>query len=478
MPLALKAKLGAKRLIASTDDLARRYGICPGMPVARAQLILPDLHLHDADPAADAASLERLALWALQRYSPLVAADPPDGLVLDIAGCDHRFGGEAGLMADVCQRLEAMTVSVRAALADTWGAAHALARVGGQACQIVAVGNTGEALAGLPVAALRLPPSLIEDLRLLGIDTIGELAAKPRAPLHKRYGAELFRRIDQAFGRTPEPITPVAHPEQISVRQVFAEPIGAPETLQTYTHRLTQQIGERLEAAGQGARRLDLLFVRVDNRIEAISVRMARPVREVKRLSKLLIDKIEAVDPGFGIETMILTAVQAEALVPAQTRAEFSLDAAPDVEDLWDTLGNRYGGQRLYRAVACATDIPERSVKRLGPGDEAVGATRNAGFRRPSRLYRHPEAIQALAVLPDHPPRAFTWRGQRFQVARADGPERIKGEWWRSDDEEGQVRDYYILEVDSGERFWVFRQGDGVNRETGSLTWYLHGKFA
>ncbi len=477
MPLALKTKVGSKRIISAVDDLARQAGLYRGLPVAKAQVLVSDLQLIDADPEADAVALGKLARWALKHYSPIVAADPRDGLVLDIAGCDHLHGGENGLVEDIRRRLEDVGVHTFAALADTWGAAHGLARFGGKSVSIVPSGKTGEAIASLPVAALRLDNDLVQELMLLGIETVGELSAKPRAPLARRYGPNMFRRVDQAFGRVAEPIIPVECPELISVDRVFAEPIGAPETIEKYTRRLVGQICERLEEAGQGARRLDLRFVRVDNRIEAISVATAKPVRDPKRLAKLLCDKIETVEPGFGIDKMVMTAIHTEALVFSQIGSSFAEPPRADVEDLWDTLTNRYGGGRLFRAVSVASDIPERAVKRLPPTSIEIGSRRNAQFRRPMRLYR-PESIQALSVLPDHPPRAFTWRGQRYSVIRADGPERVKGEWWRTDGEAGKVRDYFVLEVDSGERFWVFRAGDGQHGETGSLNWYLHGKFS
>ena len=477
VPLALKSKVGSKRVISAVDDLARRAGLYRGMPVAKAQVLVSDLQLVDADPEADAVALEKLARWALKHYSPVVAADPRDGLVMDIAGCDHLHGGETGLITDIRRRLEDIGVTAYAALADTWGAAHGLARYGGRSVMIVPPGKVGEAIAPLPVAALRFDRDLVQELLLLGIETVGELTAKPRAPLARRYGPTMFRCVDRAFGRVAEPLIAVDCPELISIACVFAEPIGAPETLEKYTRRLVEQICDRLEGAGQGARRLDLHFYRVDNRIEAISVATAKPVREPRRLSKLLVGKIETVDPGFGIEKMVMTAVHAEALAYNQLGAAFAEPERADVEDLWDTIVNRYGDGRLFRTVSVATDIPERAVQRLPPTSTDVGSRRNARFRRPARLFRRPEAIQTLSVLPDHPPRAFTWRGQRYAVLRADGPERVKGEWWHSEAETGKVRDYWILEVESGERFWVFRAGDGQHGDTGSLNWYLHGKF-
>jgi len=477
VPLALKAKAGSKRIITAVDDAARHAGLYRGMPVAKAQVLVSDLQLVDADPQADALALEKLARWALKHYSPIVATDPRDGLILDITGCDHLLGGEAGLIADIRQRLDEVGVTAIAALADTWGAAHALARYSGKDICIIEPGKSGKALASLPVAALRLDHDLVEELLLLGIETIGELAAKPRAPLARRYGPSMYRRVDQAFGRVSEPIKAVECPELISITRVFAEPIGAPETLEKYTRRLVEQMCDRLEGLGQGARRLDLHFVRVDNRIEAISVATAKPVREPKRLSKLLCDKIETVAPGFGIEKMIMTAVHAEALAFNQLGAAFAEAPRADVEDLWDTIINRYGDGRLFRAVSVASDIPERAVRRVAPTTTEAGSTRNAAFRRPPRLFSRPQPIQTLSVLPDHPPRSFTWGRQRFSVVRADGPERVKGEWWVSERETGKVRDYWILEVDTGERFWVFRAGDGQHTDTGSLNWYLHGKF-
>ncbi len=473
----MKGSDGRRRVLTAVDDLAVRIGAYVGMPVAKAESLFADLVVMDSDPAEDAAALEKLAIWALRLYSPIVAVDPPSGLVLDIQGAAHLHGGEQGLIEDAIRRLADLGITAVAALADSWGGAYALARFGGKRVLVVPRGKTGEALIGLPVEALRLPAEMLPDLRLLGIDTISELAAKPRAPLTQSFGPKLFRRVDQAFGRLAEPIEPVDSPELISVQRVFAEPIGAPETLEKYTRRLTDQICDRLEEAGLGVRRLDLHFTRVDNRIETIYVATAKPVREPKRLAKLLCDKIEQVDPGWGVDTMTLTAAFVEPLSMRQVVASFSEPPRPDVEDLWDVIVNRYGSASLYRAVSVATDIPERAVKRMPPTSVEVGSLRNAGYRRPQRMYRKPEPILALAVLPDHPPRAFTWRGQRYSVARADGPERVRGEWWRSDHEKGKVRDYFILEVENGERFWVFRAGDGQHDGTGSLNWYLHGKF-
>ncbi len=478
-PLALKGSDGRRQIIVAADDLAQRYGIRVGMPVAQAKVILKELVVLDHDPHADAEGLEKLALWALRHYTPVAAADPPAGLVLDIAGAAHLKGGEDALLKDVIFQLTGMQVAACGAIADTWGAAHGLVRFGRAPTQVIPTGavNTADALASLPVDALRLPADLLENLHLLGIDTIGELVAKPRAPLAHRFGAGLWRRVDQAYGRLAEPITPVDDPELISVQRIFFEPISAPETLAKYTGKLVDMICDRLEEAAVGARRVDLHFYRTDNRIETIFVLMAKPVREPKRMNKLLCDQLEKVDPGFGVDKMIISAPLVEALALTQVVATYSDAAVREVDDLWDVLANRYGADRLYRAEPAPSDIPERAVRRIPPTAPVQGSKRNARFRRPPRLIR-PQRVEVIWATPDYPPKAFTWQGVRHRAVYADGPERIFGEWWMSEGEAGKVRDYFIVEVESGQRFWLFRTGDGLHADTGSLTWYMHGQFA
>jgi protein ImuB len=374
-------------------------------------------------------------------------------------------------------RLAAAGFAAHAAMAGTWGAAHALARYVAAPTLVVPSDHSGRFIAHLPARALRLAEGLPQALSKMGIDQIGEIEAKPRAPLALRFGPELTRRLDQAYGRAAEPIEPVEAPEMIQVRRAFAEPIGAPETLARYTLKLVEALCDALEAKGLGARTLDLRFHRVDNRIEVIRVGMARPVRDVARLTRLLCDKLETVDPGFGVETMVLTAPFAEPLAWKAVANDLTEAAPPDVSDLVDTLTNRLGFGRLYRVAPAQSDVPERSTRRIEPTAPPAPETWPSHWPRPARLLPHPERIEAMALLPDQPPVAFTWRGVRRRISRADGPERIFGEWWRRDGEIDAVRDYFQLEDEAGDRFWVFRRGDGEQAVTGDLTWFLHGLF-
>jgi protein ImuB len=480
-PLVLAGLDGRRRVVLALDAAARRAGLCPGMPAAKAQALVPGLIVRDAEPPADAKALDRLALWALQHYAPVAAADPPDGLVIDTTGAAYLHGGEDAMLEEIVARLAASGIAARAAIADSWGAAHAFARTMTRPTLVIPAGDSAKAILGLPIAALRLPKTMVEDLSVLGFARIGELAAKPRAPLTLRFGPELCRRLDQGMGSLSEPIDPVRPPDLIEVRRVFAEPIGAAETIARYTGKLTGQLCEALEAKGLGARRLDLLLYRVDNRIEAIRIGTSLPVRDGTRMTRLLCDKIETIDPGFGIEMMRLAATLAGPLAPKQTISALAKEPEADVSGLIDTLANRVGEQRLYRFGPVASDVPERSVQKIAPTAPKTGETWPDlwpyHWPRPARLLPRPEPIETLALLPDHPPVSFTWRGIRRRVTCADGPERIFGEWWKQDAELSTVRDYFRVEDEAGERFWIYRSGDGEDTTTGSHRWFLHGIF-
>lgn len=431
------------------------------MPVAKAQALAPGLVVMDADARADAEGLDKLALWALQRISPIVMADPPDGLVIDTTGADHLHGGEAAMLTTIVERFAASGVEARAAVADTWGAAHAAARFATRSTLIIPPDEAAPFLRRLPIAALRLQPDIIAGLRTLGFDRISDLMDQPRAPLALRFGPEIGRRLDQALGQAAEPI----------------EPIRPAETIARYTGKLAAALCAELEGRGLGARRLDLLFHRVDNTRQAIRVGTAQPVRDAKRLTRLLAEKIETIDPGFGIEVMELVAIVAEPLRERQSISSLVEESEPDISDLIDVLSNRVGGNRLCRFTPVQSDVPERSVACIPPLSPETGATWEGDWPRPPRLLARPEPVETMALLPDHPPVWFTWRGIRRRVRRADGPERIRGEWWVREAERVAIRDYFRVEDDAGERYWLFRSGDGEHPESGSQQWFLHGIF-
>ena len=471
-PLVTAERIGARRVVASVDEAAQKLVLKAGLALAHAQALVPDLAIAEARPEADAEALQKLAAWC-GRYSPLVASAPPDGILVEVAGSAHLFGGEAGLIADAIARLAKAGIKARGAAADTPGAASALARF---SAGIAAPGRTREAIEPLPVAALRLPAETAERLHRLGIERIAHLLALPRGPLARRFGAAVVRRLDQVLGQASEPLDYLVPSEAIRHRLAFAEPVSAPETLARVAAKLCAGLCGDLERAGLGVRQLDLVFRRVDNLVQAVRIGTARPTRDPAHLARLLGARLETVDPGFGIDEASLWAACVEPLAARQIAAGplAGTREAPAGAELVDRLTARIGAQKLYRLAPVESDLPERSVRRVPPLAPPAVTAWPAELPRPSRLLDPPELVEATALVPDYPPARFVWRRVRRRVVRADGPERVFGEWWRADREIALVRDYYTVEDETGARYWLFR--DAPVAEGGR--WWLHGLFA
>ncbi len=443
------------------------------MTAAHAQAVVPGLHVAPAVPDEDAAGLERLAVWCM-RYSPRVAVDPPDGIFIDIAGATHLFRGEDRLIADLTARLNGKGVKARAVVADTFAAAWGIARYGTET--IVPPGRLVDAVAPLPVDALRLSGETVESLRELGFERIGQIAAKPSGPFRRRFGAELRLRLNQALGQEPEPVTFVKPPETMSSGVALAEPISTPEALEQVIRRLSGHLCRDLEKKALGARRLDLLLARIDNCTEAVRIGTARPNRDPVHLAKLLCERLDTIDPGPGIEEASLYASRVEPFAGKQLNAGHVSPAGADEADLAplvDRLTTRLGPKRVYGIAPVESDTPERSVERVPALLEKPNLVWPAHLARPVRLLDPPEAVKVAALVPDHPPAFFVWRRVRHRVVQADGPERVLGEWWKSDAEVSSLRDYYRVEDEKGARFWLFRDAPA---EDGGR-WWLHGLF-
>jgi protein ImuB len=463
-------------LVAAAAQEARAMGIEAGMAVTHARAMVPELDVADHDPAADATLLERLALLAARRWTPRACVSGADGLFLDLSGVAHLFGGEEAM----CRRLLAFCAragfTARIGVASTLGAAHAVARYAPSTVTLCAPGGESEALAALPLACLRLDEAALATARRVGIETVGELVAMPRGPLGRRFGRAPLVRLDQALGRAAEAIEPVVPEEPPAAILRLLEPLTTAEAIEQALATLLADLLVTLEKAGLAARAVALLCERVDGRIERITIGTARATRDARHLHRLLAMKIETIDPGFGIETLRLVAGRCEPLRAQTIDGVLTGEPpAPDLAPLVDRLASRLGARRLYRWTARESDVPERSVARVAP---LAPAAEWPAYPRPVCLLSPPERVEnVVALLPDQPPRRFTWRGRAYRIARADGPERIHGEWWRRAAETEAVRDYFQVEAEDGERFWLYRRGDGVDPATGDLSWYLHGVF-
>jgi protein ImuB len=470
--------------------------------LTEARAVLPNLALSAADPSGDRWALEALADWC-SRYTPWTAVDPFDGEVtsggaglwLDVSGCAHLFGGEEALLADLTARLGDSGLQATTAVADSPGAAWAVARFSTAPVSVVAPGAAEAALAPLPMAGLRLPGAIVEALHAVGLRRIGDVLALPRAPLAARFGAVLPQRLDQALAVAAEPISPRLPVPAMASRLAFAEPIVRAEDLAAATHHLLAELCARLAAAHQGARRLSLRLYRTDATAVVLAVGTSRPQREVRHLERLFREKLAGVDPGFGIDAMVMGALIVEPLAPAQAAMGFAGEAGRDgIARLVDKLGNRIGAERVVVLRERASHLPERACAEVSalaaaapaPAGAAIAAM-PAGERsrqaRPVHLLPWPEPIDVIAPVPDGPPVLFRWRRRPHRVAAAEGPERIGAEWWACENGHGHdpdrappARDYYRIEDEAGRRFWVYREGG--YRAGVRARWFLHGRFA
>jgi protein ImuB len=476
---------GAFRLQA-LDEAALAAGLEPGMALADAQARLPGLIALPHDAPGEARLLERLADLC-DRFTPMVAIDPPDGLVMDIGGCAHLFGNEAALRRDAMRLMRGQGLRVRAALADTPEAALALARLGAPAREAPAPATAG--VHALPLLALRVDPEIRHALRRAGFITIGDLAGLPAAPLAARFGPGLVDALDRLLGRIDSRITPRRLPAPVRAERRFAEPVAHVGAVMAALDALLATVCTELAARHQAGRRFAARLYRSDGAMRDLAVETGEGVRAPATVLRLFEERIEGLadplDPGFGFDLIRLSVPIVEARGATQPDLAGAPARGADLAALLDRLAVRDGGRRYRRLVPRDTHMPERSTKLacLAEPDRPAWAAPPPGEPplRPLTLLDPPERIEVIAPVPDGPPRQFRWRGALHRIAREEGPERIAPEWWRRPgghaDDPGLTRDYYRIEDEEGRRFWVFRHGL-YGRETDMPHWYVHGLFA
>ena len=465
-PLAIVARAGSAERIVCLTPAAEAEGLARGMALADARALCPGLVTRPADPLAEAAFLRGLARWAA-RFAPRVGCDGTDGLMLDITGVAHLFGGEAALIDDIEAGLARLGIGAQAGLASTRGAAWALARFGPQ--RMALPGAEAAALAALPPAALRLPAATLAALDRLGLRRIADIAALPRAGLARRLGAEVLLRLDQAQGTTPEAMAPEPEPPILSVRLTLPEPIGLLADVAAGLARLLDRLCARLADAGLGARRLRLTLRRVDGGEAQVEIGLARPLRDAPRIAALFAHGIETVEAGFGIDMLRLVALAVEPLAPQQVHLA-GKPGAEALADLLTRLGNRLGFDALWRLAPAESHIPEKAFLRLAAAFADAAPGWPAGPVRPLHLFP-PEPL-AGAGPGDTPPPRFGWRRMAFTTTRAEGPERLAPEWWLDDPAwRSGLRDYWTVDTAEGRRLWLYHTPQ-------SPGWFAQGEFA
>lgn len=458
------------------------------MPLAEARAIAPHLNTRLADPQGDAAALQQLARWFV-RYSPLVSVDGLDGITIDATGCAHLFGGEEAMLSDISMRLERAGIYACISMAGSIGAAWAMAHYYGQNT-VVQPGDDQAIISPLPVSALRLDKKTILSLNRLGLGTIGSLLTLSRPALARRFRgarskqvADLLDQIDKVVGKKAEPIAPLQPLPSWQVRQAFLEPISTPESIEKAVQALVADLAIILQQSSLGVRKMTAVAYRVDGTVSSCSVGTSRPNRDPDHLMELISEKLAYIDAGFGIDLLLLKALETEALAPYQLGDERQSSLKSAME-LMDRLTARLGDRAISRLSHHQSHIPEQAQHLVAATNQNLHwkeyPTTSLCLHRPLRLLLRPEIVDVLAEVPEGPPRRFRWRRVLHQVMKAEGPERVAPEWWHTP--HGYSRDYYRIEVESGARFWLFRHGlydvPGVRpAEAVVPQWYMHGLF-
>lgn len=451
------------------------------MGLADARAMHPDLDVEEADESADRRLLEALADWC-DRYTPLVALEGVDGLFLDITGCAHLFGGEAMMVADLVRRMAEQGFDARPGLAASPGMAWAAARF---ALPPVASGAEKEALAPLPLTALRLEPGVRSGLESVGLRVVGSIADAPRAPLARRFGKGLILRLDQALNTVEEAISPRLPVAVLSAERHFAEPLLRLDDVAQIVLTLAAGLKTDLERRGEGARRLQLALFRVDGAVLRIAVGTSRPMREPALIGRLFHERLEAlgerIDAGYGLDLIRLGVLSAARFDDAQgDLVSETTDTSEDIAFFADRVRARLGAQALMQPVIAESHVPERAVQMTPaamaePRKAALSDATPMESERPIRLFSHPEPVEVTAEVPEGPPAHFRWRRAFYRVVRAEGPERIAPEWWL-DGGETRTRDYFRVEDAAGRRYWLYRQG--LYGEAEAPRWFMQGMFA
>lgn len=493
-PFALIAREAGGFRIVTANQTAEMAGVRPGHLLTDAQALVPALITEEHAPARDRAAIRHLALRAT-RWSPWVAGETEEegaaGLLIDVEGCAHLFGGEEPLLADIKETLNAQGLTARLALAETIGAAHARARFAAIPSKILEGAAARDGLAALPVAALRLPHDMVRVLRRLGLKRIGDLLPLKRADLTARFGAALPRRLDQMLGREPESLSPLLPPASYRIRTMFAEPLISEAQVTRAIDKAAKDLARLLVDQAKGTRQLELVLTRVDGDAVRLVIGTASPSAHAPHLARLLKQRLDRLadrfDPGFGIDALQLSSLRHEEMAGEQHALVDgeAASAAEEITVLLDRLGARMGFETVTRPQGEESHIPERAVV-WAPVAAAAHAPNEAAAwaqaawaslprERPFLMLPSAEPAEVTAEVPEGPPRQFRWRRVTYRVAKAEGPERVAPEWWKGDG--ARTRDYYRLEDEEGRRFWLYRDGL-FERETDAPRWYVHGLFA
>ncbi|SEB04250.1 Y-family DNA polymerase [Pedobacter hartonius] len=461
-----------RALVKALSEPARTQGVTEGMSLADAKAIVPGLQVFSDKAGREARLLRAIGEWCI-RYTPFVALDLPDGLILDTSGCPHLWGAEEDYLKEIVSRLKTLGYEVRAAIADTIGTAWAVARFG-EETRVINSGEQATALLSLPPSALRLETVALQRLQKLGLYQISSFIHMPRAVLRRRFGADLLLKLARALGQDEERIQPLQIMPPYQERLPCLEPIRTAIGIEIAIKKLLEALCKRLQGEGKGLRTAVLTCYRIDGKVIQAEIGTNSPSHHITHLFKLFLLKIPSIEPALGIELFVMEAPKTEDVSPLQEALWIANPGLDDqgVSELLDRLAVKVGAQAIHRYLPDEHFWPERSLKPAASIQEKTTVPWKTSRPRPTQLLAMPVPIEVSAPIPDYPPMLFIYKGKRHMIKKADGPERIAQEWWL---QQGEHRDYYYVEDEDGQRYWLFRSGH--YSEQGSQ-WFIHGFFA
>jgi protein ImuB len=516
---------------------AAEAGVRAGMPVAEARALLAPRGSRKTsartprwdrdDPAADRAALRELALLC-QRFTPIVGleeSDRPEALLLELAGCGHLFGSEAGLIAALTTELAQRGLTVRVGLSETIGAAWAVAHFGRESRASLPITSNGCAapvgperptggtrekgrgsrvegrepekttavlpltlnpqpstlnsppstLNPFPVAALRLSADVAAMLEKLGILACGQLFALPRSSLPARFGPGLVRRIQQALGEIPEAIVPERLVEPLLAAWETDWPVADQRAIAVVFRQLLAELTEHhLTPRRAGVLELVCTLDAETSRVE-IELKLSRPCADIKHLEALFQLRCERQQWPGSIRKIAVEFRQIGSLAERQTQLfeEDSERSQRELSTFVDRVVSRLGSDAVLRPRYRPDPLPEQAWQwepwsRERTDEKSSHRCPDRVSRaRPLKLWAKPARLGVGSVTESGFPAEILRNGRRETIRRAWGPERLAAGWWRGRDE---VRDYYRVETTTGAQLWIFQQ-----RETGG--WFVQGAF-
>lgn len=488
--MAILRTLGQRRIVIHASDTARRRGVRVGMTAAEAKALDGMLFCFADDPPIDRRALEALGRW-MTRFTPAVSCEwdddenddiePPAALWLDLTGCERLFGGIGRIAEAIAIALKRFNIPATLAVAPTVGSAWAFACTTRQSPLLVDAAQLPRAICALPVTTLRLTDEVLRRLGDLGLVSVGDLLALPRALLPSRFGPLLLKRLDQLTGELPEPLVGLVYDPPVSTSHRFDAPIESPEQIGVVFLQLLDALLPELIRRGHGIRVMRLTLTPDRGWAKPIVCRditLSRPHRHRKTLLELIGRQIEGIDCEHGFVLFRLDVPIHEPI--SDTQADFcdsqSHADAMEFDLLLQRLHARLGENAVIRPQPVESYLPERAWRQVC-GDEPPALLRTDAPPRPLTCFPTPIEIAVLCEPSDERtgrPRQFTWRHHVHRLAHIIGPERIGGEWWRG---HRHTRDYFEVEDDTGQRFWIFRVPHFRWPDRITMRWFLHGRF-